>query len=406
MPPVAPAPAVRERRIDYIDGLRAVAVLSVIVHHLASHGALTGPGAPIALEGAHGVDLFFVLSGFCLAFPTLARLRRGEGVSFDTVAFAAKRVVRIVPPFYLATALFVVLFIAIPALRHPGRPAFWTFGDIAAPLLFLDGQASLINGSFWTLMVEFRWYFAFPLLLELWIRSPRAFIAVGAASAIVYHFTRARGLDFGTLPGFMLGIIAADLFARPERFAGWGTYARRFALPLAAPCALLGILSEPTATIPGLVGEANIRYAYQPTLLGWQLAMFFVVVAAGEIAVLRQLLSLRALAAVGVASYGIYLVHEPIVDLASKRLHGPAGVLGAFVIAVAAGFAFWAVAERPFTGGPIRAMLVQRARLAIAGIFAFFALPPVIRVGSVRSAAVAPEPAAGLPQVPVTVDLR
>lgn len=59
-------------RIEYIDGLRALAVLSVLVSHIVFHSPnlQSGPAYRLGMEGTHGVDLFFVLSGFCLAFPT------------------------------------------------------------------------------------------------------------------------------------------------------------------------------------------------------------------------------------------------------------------------------------------------------------------------------------------------
>ena len=407
MLPVARAPALeRERRIDYVDGLRAVAVLGVIVFHVASHSGFGGPMALIASEGARGVDLFFVLSGFCLAFPTLSKLRQnGVNTSFDIVAFAAKRIVRIVPPFYLATALFVALLIVLPAARHPGRPLPWTFNDIVAPLLFLDGHATLLNSSFWTLMVEFRWYFAFPLLLALWIRSPRAFIVVGASSAIAYHFTRARGLDLGTLPGFMLGIAAADMYVRPLSLSRWGSYLRRYALLLALVCAAIGIACEPSATIPGRVDEAGVQYAYQPTILGWQLAMFFLVVASGELAALRRLLSLRAVTTVGIASYGIYLVHEPVVDTVVHWIGGPIAPFCAFAAALGTGFAFWAVAERPFTEGPVRIALVQYLTRRIASVFAVLGITASIRMNEVPRTAGELERDVPAPAVALAVDL-
>ena len=70
---------VPKHRIGYIDGLRAVAVLSVVACHCASIYPADFTQHPILwrtlLAGKHGVDLFFVLSGFCLAYPTLKRLR-------------------------------------------------------------------------------------------------------------------------------------------------------------------------------------------------------------------------------------------------------------------------------------------------------------------------------------------
>ncbi len=361
-------------RIDYVDGLRALAVLGVILHHVAKHA---GAGAQSVLhEGAHGVDLFFVISGFCLAFPTLAKLRGVMPVRFNIADFGAKRLVRIVPPFYLAT-LVLIAFIALPHIltRHQLPPAGW-FPDarnIVASLLSLDDRVSLVNGSFWTLMVEFRWYFAFPVLLWLWVRSPRGFVAAGIASLILYHFTRARGLDFGTLPGFMLGIVAADLHVGGPHTARWGAHFKRWAWLVAVAGIALGVASEGSATIPG-IDRGDVTFAYQPTIFGWQLACFALVVFAGANAAFRRVLSLKPLIATGIASYGIYLVHEPVIATGMARLGGLGGALISGALALAAGFAFWAVCEVPFTTGPLRAPLLARIRpvlervLGVAGV--------------------------------------
>ena len=208
-------------------------------------------------------------------------------------------------------------------MRHALPPPGWLpdIRSIAASLFFLDDRVALVNGSFWTLMVEFRWYFAFPLLLWLWVRSPRAFLAAGIASLVLYHFTRARALDFGTLPGFMLGIIAADLHVRGPHTAGWGEHLKRWSWLLAAAGIALGVACQANATIPGY-DRTDVTFAYQPTIFGWQLGCFALVVFAGANAAFRRLLSVRALVATGVASYGIYLVHEPIVAAGMARFTG------------------------------------------------------------------------------------
>jgi peptidoglycan/LPS O-acetylase OafA/YrhL len=353
----APAPS-SAHRIEYVDGLRAVAVLAVVLHHVSRNVGVSPDAARFLNEGAHGVDLFFVLSGFCLAFPTLAKLRRTGAATFDVADFGAKRLVRILPPFYLATFAIVALYALPRLLRHQPLPAHMpTAWDLAASLLFIDGGVNLVNGAFWTLMVEFRWYFAFPLLLALWVRSPRAFGAVALASFVLYNYTRAHALDLGTLPGFMLGIVAADLQLGGSATRSWAAHAKRWALPLAAVCAALGVAVESTAKIPGFDGN-DVVFAYQPTILGWQLAVFFLVVAAGALAPLRRALGVKALVATGVASYGIYLVHEPAIEFAVSRLHGVLAFPAGIAAGVGVGFAFWALADRPFMTEPLRRPLV------------------------------------------------
>ncbi|HKU67801.1 MAG TPA: acyltransferase, partial [Candidatus Baltobacteraceae bacterium] len=172
-----------EHRIAYIDGLRAVAVLLVVSHHVMLHSPALHVPVPFLsvahalLEGSHGVDLFFVLSGFCLSYPLLARLRGEQTATFDVVRYFAKRIVRIVPPYYAAVAVLLLL---------PGTRLGASALDVVKQLLFLDWHTSFLNGSFWTLCVEFRWYFFFPIALALWIRRPRAFWAIASGSVILY----------------------------------------------------------------------------------------------------------------------------------------------------------------------------------------------------------------------------
>jgi peptidoglycan/LPS O-acetylase OafA/YrhL len=378
-------PALTAIRITYIDGLRALAVVAVLISHVTKHLG-SGLAQSVFNEGAHGVDLFFVISGFCLALPTLAKLRAGAPVRFDVADFAAKRLVRIVPPFYCAVILLLALAVIPHLVTHHALPPPNSIPDghsIAAQLLFLDDRIELVNGSFWTLMVELRWYFAFPVLLWLWVRSPRAFLAIGVASFMLYHLTRARGLDFGTLPGFMLGIIAADLQVHGARTERWGRHLRRWAWTLLVPALGLGIACEGSATIPGFY-RSDVTFAYQPTILGWQVACFAFVVFAGENAWFRRILSLPALVATGIASYGIYLVHAPVVDIAMTLLRGSTAPYAIGVLALAAGFAFWAVFERPFTTGGLRAPLLAWTRpwvdraFALAGVSGNIQIRPAI----------------------------
>ncbi len=256
-------------RIAYLDGLRALAVLLVLAHHAMLHSPmLTTPvpffsAAHLMLEGSHGVDLFFVLSGFCLSYPLLERLRREGTAAFNVHRYFAKRIVRIVPPYYAAIALFALL-------PHTASPV-----EIVKQPLFLDWHTTFLNGSFWTLCVEFRWYFLFPLALALWIRAPRIFCAVALAAVFAYQLTRLHAPDVGTLLPFMLGIVAADIEARAVRIEPlvW------LLLPV---CVLLGLVLEQTSSMPAPSGGETPIFFVQ-TNAGWQVAAFMLVIAASRL---------------------------------------------------------------------------------------------------------------------------
>lgn len=361
----------RGERIAFLDGLRAVAVLSVIVFHAGVHDAALRGGNPLTAalvrQGSHGVDLFFVLSGFCLSYPVLRRLRDAHLQPFDVAAFAARRIVRIVPPYYAALLLFAIAGTLLLA-AHAGLPegmdaAALSPGAVLRQMVFLDGDRRFADASFWTLAIEFRWYFAFPIVLWVWTRSPRAF-AVIAFAALWAGATRAGNVDLIFLPTFMLGIVAADVYVREYRFAP-----RLLAVfPFAAAAAMLTTL--------------HTGWTYVEAGPLWGVAMFCLVAGAGATPLLRRALSFRPIVGTGVASYGIYLVHEPVIGFIEQHaasLHAGMPVYAvACAGALAAGAIFSLLAERPFVSTPLRAALVAPIEGRFAQLFAACRIPRAI----------------------------
>lgn len=373
-----------DSRLRHIDGLRATAVLMVVVHHATTHSVFyTGaaaitPWVHLALEGAHGVDLFFVLSGFCLSYPVLARIHRFGTTAFSLDAYAARRIIRIVPPYYAVILLFTVLS-AVPLL-HIGRPP-WP--DVLRQAEFMDWQTEFSNGSFWTLSVEFRWYFLFPAALALWAYSRRLFLAVAVAVVSAYLTTRLRSIDLGVLLPFLLGIVAAECYLRPRP---WFRYAA-----VAAPAAMLaGIALEPHITAPSPFG-GEMRLLFMQTNVGWQTAMFLLVLLCGYAAPLRQVLSWPPLVAIGIASYSIYLVHEPLVqrlDLLLPQnlaLECAVGLTASVIV----GAFFWLAAERPWLHGRLRNYAVDRMERLMQRVFKSLDVPRsfILRAGNEQAVA-------------------
>lgn len=327
------------KRIPYVDGLRAVAVLAVLGCHTSAALAF----------GGHGVELFFVISGFCLSYPFLWELRARGVSAFDVSKYAASRLVRIVPPYWCAIA---VLWLAFPLFRVDAL-------DALKQALFLDGGTRWINQSFWSLAVELRWYLMFPVLLWLFVRSRRAYWFVAllcAASAL----TKASSLDAGVLPAFMLGIAAAERRVRNAPLPVWLLPAAAIAAPLALWTAW---------DIP------------------WQILAFAFVSAAGSLRPLERLLAIRPLAGIGTASYSIYLVHLPVVYYVRSFDPWLAAAAG-----IACGGAFWLIFERPFAAGRARSVLLRELQ----------SIPRVLRAAGVpqRFVLAGPPPAFVAP-VPV-----
>ena len=390
--------------LKYVDGLRAIAILAVIAYHAISEANWAFPWlvAPMTLvptwwcttlaaKGAHGVDLFFVISGFCLAYPVLARQQHGGTTSFDVRGFFAKRIVRIVPPYYASIVILVAMVVLAVHLgyhRPSAVAADFTPVSLLQQVLFFDRHADFVNSSFWTLAIELRWYLAFPFLLLLYTRSTRFFFTVLAGCVVAFNLTQLRAMDIGTLPGFMLGIVAADWRFREPKIA-------RFALPAFLVALDIALLLEPFASEPSRFGGADDVGFFVQTNVGWQLASFFFVVAAGRVAWLRRLLEFPTLCAIGVSAYGIYLVHQPIISLWDRNgganLPPLANFASAVCFAIAGGLAFSYIAERPFLVNAVRAQLVRALEKPLASAFTILGVPVRLELAEAGRVAAVPQ---------------
>lgn len=157
--------------VPEIDGLRFVAISSVVIYHL--HWALENrlhllapPGwATQFLEhGARGVQIFFTISGFILGLPFAAHYLSGR----DKVSlrhYFLRRITRLEPPYILC---LVILFF-VEALGH--RYSLELLKALAASLVYLHnlifGEGSRVNGVAWSLEVEIQFYLLVPLLTLL-----------------------------------------------------------------------------------------------------------------------------------------------------------------------------------------------------------------------------------------------
>lgn len=314
--------------VGSIDGLRAVAVLGVIAYH-----AKFLPGS----IGARGVDLFFVISGLCLSLPVL---RSGENLQRSR--FWVKRFWRIVPPYWVALAIFAALSLTafgVPTQMTAARPF-----EFLKEALFFTGFTPLYNGSFWTLEFEAHWYIFFPFILALFVKS-RALFLVLLLGLYLWYLSPVRVPDAGMLPCFMLGILAADLYLR-------GMTRPKIVLALAAVFLTLAIVFRTESNDHG-----------DPL---WHLAAFCVVLAG--LGAASRVFSWAPLAFIGVASYSIYLVHGPVLSWAYDTLHLPMVV--AALLSLGAGIGFWALVERPMAKPEFRSavtsLFLRRAKSGAA----------------------------------------
>jgi peptidoglycan/LPS O-acetylase OafA/YrhL len=176
------------RYIPAIDGLRAVAVIAVMLYHL---GFTWIPG------GFLGVDLFFVISGYVITRLLLDSIQRSGGL--DLRAFYIARIRRLLPPLIfmiITTTIVVGLWAPDTMRRFLGDAPFALFGGMNWWLVFRQtdyfeaiGRPPLLQHT-WSLGVEAQFYLVWPLILLLVLRYfgknkiPGAALLIAAFSGI------------------------------------------------------------------------------------------------------------------------------------------------------------------------------------------------------------------------------
>ena len=173
--------------------MRGIAALLVVFHHLSNTGREHGYNWPTFLIGAFGVDLFFVISGFLMVCVTQKQAQSWAA----TAGFLARRVLRIVPLYWVVTLICVLnapLLIAVPVNA-------W---QIVCSFLFLptpikDDLLFPVVLQGWTLLYEMYFYLLFGLALR-WLSPTRALACLAGFFAISVIFGL---LKISTLPAFV-----------------------------------------------------------------------------------------------------------------------------------------------------------------------------------------------------------
>ncbi|MDO4241173.1 MAG: acyltransferase family protein [Microbacteriaceae bacterium] len=366
--PPSSTPASPYRAFPGLDGLRAIAVVMVLIYHCFA-GVLPG--------GFIGVDVFFCISGFLIT-SLLVRERDLTGhISLRT--FWVKRARRLLPALVLvllactaAGSLIggdVLLRIREQFLSSLLFCANWVFALVGIDY-FNENTPELFR-NMWSLGVEEQFYVLLPLLLLLILRlhkrGSRAglFAILGlaglAATQVLVHFGAAPsriyfGADTHSM-GLFWGAAAAVLLHKSPEAAAAGarvTRSGRRACVLVLSAALAGLVLLAFTMYEG--SEFSFRFGYvAATLVG----LAAVVAASRETAPLAWLLENRPLRFIGERSYGIYLWHWPL-----------------FVL-LGAAFKQWNVAVAPVWVG----LLALAATLAAACLSYSFVELPIRLIG-------------------------
>lgn len=237
------ARSTRTKHIREIDGLRLLAVATVVASHIAPSVArhyedVTGVKTyddvilRLATEGVRGVTLFFVISGFVLSLPFLRASATGNRVSVRR--YLVRRLRRIEPPYVVNLAVFLLADIVL--LRDSLQsllPHFLAGLGYAHGLVF--NARNPINSVTWSLEVEAQFYLVMPLIASLFFlaagRRRVLVLSLGALSLMSLAGPLGASLRWtqslaGCLAAFAIGIVIADLYLN-EGWAGRAGSRRR-----------------------------------------------------------------------------------------------------------------------------------------------------------------------------------
>jgi peptidoglycan/LPS O-acetylase OafA/YrhL len=387
-----------------IQGLRALAVLAVILNHA---------GLPFVQGGYVGVDVFFVISGFLITAHLLRSLESDGRIGF--AGFYARRARRILPAAFTVLGLSIMgTFVFVPPLLREQ-----VFRDAVATAFYVPNYAFAVQGTdylaetspsvfqhYWSLGVEEQFYLLWPLLLLaifLLVRRSRTGLVVTLAILVVGSFATCVVLTSHSQPwaffslwtrawelgvGGLIAVIPSHLRLGPKvaAYVGWVGIGGIFAAAVlySSATAFPGWAAALPVAAAGLViFSGNTAPAYGP----------------------QALLGARPLQFLGLISYSLYLLHWPVLVLAQNAVgnYTPLPVWATTLLVVASIPLAWALYR--FVENPARrASWLRRTNwrpLALAGIGSLV-LAGVALGGSVATAALPLNAGRTTAQVPPT----
>jgi peptidoglycan/LPS O-acetylase OafA/YrhL len=331
-----------------IDGLRAVAVLSVIAFHA---------GLPAITAGYLGVDVFFVISGFVIGTVLMTEM---EEARFSLSGFLMRRMRRLGPALIVVVASTLVaswLFLLPWEIEKLGRSMFAVFGLFAnfhfmkAADYFSPDAENLPLLHMWSLSIEEQFYLVLPLLLLLAakLRLQSHWIVAGLVALMIASFTLAEIYPYklaatrfyGTLPRIwelLAGVVLA--------FGGkWIPKTRDVTSQALASLGFVMIVGsmfffDAAMRVPGHGSVLSV--------LGTVLVIAFCRPAQASHLVLGHPVAV----AIGAASYSAYLWHQPVLAFARIQFapHGltPVTLIPAFVLIAILSALSYRFIETPF----------------------------------------------------------
>jgi peptidoglycan/LPS O-acetylase OafA/YrhL len=317
------------RRLVFVDLLRGLACLWVLYCHFHASwlGGVRHYGwdletfmVRVAGFGGKGVDLFVVLSGFCLYYPMLQRDPSAPRVRVRS--FYARRARRILPVYYVVIVASIAM-VSVPAFG--GRLADYRGLSDAVPYLllvqsYLPGYIGRINGPLWSVALECQLYLLMPVWVWMFRRyGPTPALGAAAALSLAACGLSAAGRswdsfdpfsDFG-LPArsfqFVVGMATARLVRTPR--------------PIHRPAAIAAFAVTLPLAVVSLTGRGPALLSATGTLF-WGVCFASLVLMASHFESRRVFrhVAWAPLAWIGLISYSVYAIHFPVMLIAGQVL--------------------------------------------------------------------------------------
>ncbi|HET9932147.1 MAG TPA: acyltransferase [Polyangiaceae bacterium] len=338
--------------LGFLDGVRGLAAGYVVLHHVMLNvpRSPNAPGWERALRlatgyGHYAVDLFIVLSGYCLMLPVLRSPRQ-----FDSARFLIRRAARILPPYYAAMLFswaLILSFIGHPSGTHWDVSIPVSARDIVYHSLLIhdlsEASAPKINHAHWSVAVEWKLYFLFPLLLIAKKRFGAVVTVVAATvSSYVLWLVLRRYSLFNPSPWgssvyylglFAFGMLAADL-AEPQARSFSPTFRRNINVGVALLSLVVVALSS---RYFGRLGDLPLQVV-SAGVGAWSAVLLVSLRVRSLPRWLSTTFSNPASEWIGRRSFSLYLTHAPILELVYRCL-AAARVTGASLILLMLGLA-------------------------------------------------------------------
>jgi peptidoglycan/LPS O-acetylase OafA/YrhL len=307
-----------------LDGLRGIAVLSVVAFHL---------GVPLFSLGWTGVTLFFALSGFLIS-GILMDSRTSQNY-FTT--FYARRALRILPLYYgtLVVVMFVIpLLVPNAEVPPPHDRLFYFFYLNNCTSLLQVPNNSQYLGHFWTLAIEEQFYLVWPMIVFL-VRPARlkwAMMLIASCGLISWLYLLNFGatpesgrLTFAAFPSLMAGACCAMFIRQPKALNGLES-GKKIYLPLAVVCFSL-FAAIKLGSGPWLEKSSHASALF---LAGCAMVLSFTALLLAALfgpKAVKEFLTFHPLRVVGRYSYGMYVFHIPLITAFTHFYH-PTSLVG------------------------------------------------------------------------------